>query len=378
MAALRPPAGHVAVFSLGGTISMTRAPGETGGVVPALTGRQLLDAVPGLADLGAGVEVHEFRRVPGASLAIGDVFDLAAAIRKEMAAGAAGAVVIQGTDTIEETAFLLDLLHTGAEPVVVTGAMRNPAMAGADGPANILAALQAAVSPLIRDLGCVVVFGDEIHAARYVRKADATSVTAFASPSAGPIGRVVEGQVRLLTRPVGRFTVPPRPTAGAPRSTAGAPRSTAGAPRPTVGPPRPTAGAPRPAVGPPRQVRVGLVVLALGDDGELLRAAAGRFDGLVVAAFGAGHVPAVTVPVLAELAERVPVVFASRTGAGSVLATTYSFAGSEHDLLGRGLIGAGFLDPLKARLLLHVLLSGGASREEIAAAFRTWGVHGQP
>jgi L-asparaginase len=346
---------RVAVFTLGGTISMAGGSGEPGGVVPRLAGSELLDAVPGLAGAAAVAEVHDFRQLPSAALGIADVLELAAVIEAELAAGTAGAVVIQGTDTIEETSFLLDLLHSGDAPVVVTGAMRHPGLAGADGPANILAAIQAAASPLLAGLGCVVVFGDEIHAARYVRKVHATSITAFASPSAGPLGHVIEGTVRLLSRPVRRSaaSLAVLPLAALPSATV------------------------QPAAVPPAAqhdgVRVGLVTMCLGDDGESLRAAAGPLDGLVVAGFGAGHVPPALVPLLDELAARMPVVLASRTGAGTVLAATYGAAGSERDLLSRGLISAGFLDPLKARLLLHVLIAAGADSAQLRTAFRSAG-----
>lgn len=319
---------RVVVFGLGGTIAMTSTP--SGGVVPALSAEQLVAAVPGLAEAGIDVEVIDFRRVPGASLSFNDLDELAAAIDKHLAAGADGVVVTQGTDTIEETAFFLDLAHTGPEPVVVTGAMRNPTMAGADGPANLLAAIQTAASAATRGLGAVVVFADEIHAAARARKTHSTSGHTFASTNGGPLGYLVEGQPRILNRPTSRVTVQGTPD---------------------------------------HPVEVGLVSITLGDTGTLLRATANHFDAVVVAGFGAGHVPVGVVEILTELAATKPVVLASRTGAGSVLTHTYAFPGSESDLLARGLIPAGFHDPLKARILLHRLLATGQDHDTIRAVF---------
>jgi L-asparaginase len=321
----------VAVFTLGGTIAMTDDGSGSGGVVPCLTADQLIAAVPGLAETGIRVEVNDFRQLPGASLSFDDVLAVAAEIDQRIAAGVDGAVVTQGTDTIEETSYLLDLAYRGEPPVVVTGAMRNPTMAGADGPANILAAIRVAADPGARGVGCVVVFGDQIHAARHVRKGHTTSTNAFVSPNTGPLGHVIEEQVHLLARLPDRVAVPVR-----------------------VGTPLP---------------RVALHTVSLGDDGELLRDVDERCDGLVVAAFGAGHVPASLVPILADLVTSMPVVLASRTGSGAILRGTYGFPGSELDLLGRGLINAGFLDPLKSRILLTLLLAAGSTDEDVAGTF---------
>jgi L-asparaginase len=321
---------EVALFTLGGTIASMGA-GTSAGVVPQLTGADLLASVPGLGRAGVTLQVRDFRQVPSAALTVDDVLDLVYAIRAVVAAGAGGVVVSQGTDTIEETAFLADLLYAGQVPIVFTGAMRNPTLAGADGPANLRAAVTVAASREARGLGCLVVFGDEIHAARFVSKAHTTSVTAFISPPAGPLGIVAEDRAVLLTRPA-RWAALPDPQPGLP-------------------------------------VRTGLVTMVLGDDGALLGAAASLFSGLVVAGFGGGHVPGPVAAALGEVAQRIPVVLASRTGAGMVLAGTYAYPGSELDLRQRGLIGAGFLEPLKARLLLHLLLAGGAGRDAIAATF---------
>src|SRR4051812_39357154 len=157
------PAARIDYFALGGTISMTGAPG--GGVVARLTGDSLLEA---LGALPVDVRVHDPYAVPSASLTFDDVLQVVEQASRAVEDGATGIVLTQGTDTLEETAFLIDSIWPHAAPFVVTGAMRNPTQPGADGPANLLAAIRVATADGARSRGVLVAFADEIHAARHV------------------------------------------------------------------------------------------------------------------------------------------------------------------------------------------------------------------
>ena len=354
----------VVLFTLGGTIAMAGAGGrgDVGGVDPdggggagadggargvvaRLTGAELTASVAGLGATGVELDVRDAQAVPSANLTFGQVVSVVQAASRAVAEGARGVVVTQGTDTLEETSFLADLVWPHEEPLVFTGAMRNPTLAGADGPANLLASVLTAASDEARGLGALVVFNDEIHAPRWVRKGHSTSTATFVSPNAGPIGQVVEGRVRVLARPPRRDRVL---LEGVLAGVGEGEEAT---------------------VSRFDESRVALYTVSLDDDGLLLNGIADTHAGLVIAGYGVGHVPSALAPVLGSLAERIPVVLASRTGAGSVLRHTYGAIGSEVDLQRRGLINAGLLDPYKARVLLRLLLAAGAGREEIAKAF---------
>jgi L-asparaginase len=175
----------VAVASLGGTITMISTSGR--GVRPALSGEELIAAVPALAEF-ADIRATTLETLPGASLTFKSVLRALNWARAQVVAGAAGAVIIQGTDTIEETSYLLDLYWEAPEPLVVTGAMRSPQTPGADGPANLIASVRVAGDNTSRDRGVLVVLNDQIHAARRVRKTWASGPSAFESRSFGPLG----------------------------------------------------------------------------------------------------------------------------------------------------------------------------------------------
>jgi L-asparaginase len=320
---------RIAVVFTGGTISMRNDP-AAGGNVPVLGAAALLRTVPGLGDL-ADLEPIDLGLTPASHFGFAALFAVNRAVRDALARpDIDGAVIVQGTDTIEETAFFHDLLHGGTKPIVVTGAMRSASFPDYDGPANLSAAVRVAADPEVRaaDVGTVVVLDGSIDAADDVTKTHASSFDTFRSLNRGPLGRVVGDEVRLTARRGPRRRV-----------------ATEGAAE-----------------------RVFLVTATVATDGTPIGAllAAGA-DGFVVATTGAGNTaPSLLAAAEAAIAEGLPVVHATRCPAGAA-SGGYAFPGGGATWLRAGAIPAGHLTGEKARIALSLGLGAGLDREGLAA-----------
>ncbi|MDQ3555554.1 MAG: asparaginase [Gemmatimonadota bacterium] len=328
MAEAAGPRRRIALIATGGTISMQQD-AERGGAVPRLSGRQILDAVPHIERL-ARVEVHEFGSFPGPHITVERMWELRAAVRECAASGVDGVVVTHGTDTIEETAYLLDRSLPPEVPTVVTGAMRNSSELSWDGPANLLSAAQVAASPESHGRGTMVVMDDSIIQGAEVVKTHTEEAGTFRSPNWGPLGINDKGSV-LFYRESRRW--------------------------PTLAPPRPATA-------------VDLVKMVAGADARLVEASLDSGAvGIVIEALGRGNVPPEVTPGIRRWIDAgKPVLIASRSSRGRVL-DSYAYAGGGHELREMGAIFADYLTGPQARIELMLVLGAGTrSPEEVREA----------
>jgi len=316
---------RVLVLFTGGTIGMRHDP-VVGAAVPALGARELLEHDPALQRL-AELEVLEYGRYPGPHMTLERMWEVSEILRRELQREEiVGAVVTHGTDTLEETAYLLDLRHTSEKPVAVVGAMRTVSEPGFDGPANLSAAIRTVLSPQARGQGVFVVLNQMIHPASEATKTDTQQLETFQSPVFGPLGLVDVDRVIFGRRLVDRVVI------DAPRL----------------------------------EPRVDLVTMCAGADGRFIdfaRESGAR--GIVVEGTGRGNVTPQVVPAIQRAIDAgIPVVIATRCAHGRVL-DIYGYEGSGHDLRQRGVLFAGTLNAAKARVRLMLILGKTQDPQEI-------------
>jgi L-asparaginase len=318
---------RLAVIFTGGTISM-RSSGA--GNVPVLRGADLLATVQGLEEV-AEVEPIDWGLVPASHLTFAQVLDIGRVLARELGRPEIdGAVVVQGTDVIEETAFAWDLLPLPAKPVVVVGAMRSASQDGYDGPANLRNALVAAADRSLAGEGVVVAMAGELHAADDVRKTHTHALDTFKSPNAGRLGVVTDAGV---TRERHRTPVrlPSLPEAAA--------------------------------------LPVPMLTVVL-DDAPVLR---GDPAGVVVAATGGGNTPPAYLEAARTLMARsVPVVLTTRCPSGQVL-PGYAFPGGSSEWWEAGVVFSGTLAAPKARVLVALGVGAEVGAAELAVMCEAWG-----
>jgi L-asparaginase len=320
---------RIAIYFTGGTISMRLDP-KIGAAVPALSGKEIVDNVPELA-LVANFEIIDFGRYPGPHWTLPLMMELSRQVHQTLERQEIdGVVITHGTDSLEETAFLLDLTMESDKPVVFVGAMRNSSETTWDGPLNLLAAVRVALAPASRGQGVMVVMNDTALAASEVTKTHTEAFDSFQSPDFGPLGVVDKGEVIMRCAPLARLHL-----------------NTDEIIEPVF-----------------------LIKVAAGVDSTLLNACleAGA-RGIVIEAMGRGNVPPTCLEGIKNALERnIPVVMASRCQRGRVF-DSYGYEGGGKQLRNLGVIFADFLNGQKARIKLALVLSLTNNLSEVRAMF---------
>ncbi len=318
----------IIVITTGGTIAMKKDP-KTGGLVPAVSGEDLAAAVPGLSSV-AHVEVVEFSNIPSGWMDAERMFELSRLI-DSLSEKADGFVVTHGTDSLEETAFFLDMTLRTEKPVCVTGAMRGASELSADGPENILSAVRVAAEEKSAGMGVLVCLQDRIYAAYDVTKFHTTNPDTFRDLNYGPLGTVYSHEIIYGRRPMGHKRYHPDRI----------------------------------------EPNVWMVTCWSGMEGDIIAAAEkSGARALVVDALGCGNVPPKCKEEMVKLMEKgFPIVLTTRVPSGSVM-EEYSYDGSALSMKDSGLILGGTLSAWKARLLLTIALGITGEREEIREMFQ--------
>ncbi|MBE3123568.1 MAG: asparaginase [Planctomycetes bacterium] len=315
MQAQAPPSvPRVVVIGTGGTISSVVDPAT--GEQRTLAAKELVALVPALKSKVA-IEEEDFSKIGSSSMTPEIQFKLAQRVTElfRTRQDVAGIVITHGTDSLEETAFLVDLVVNDPRPVVFAAAQRPPDVPDSDGPRNLENAIRIAISPQARGKGVLVSLNEDIHSARFVKKSHSIAVESFQSGKKGLLGTVDTGVVVFYQAPLNQVTIPAK------------------------------------AVEP----NVDLVRLVAGDQGKFIdHAVATKAAGVVVEAFGRGNMPRpVALAVQNARKAGLVVVIVSRVAGGRVELT--------EGLLKTGVISGEDLDGLKARMLLAVAL--GATRD---------------
>ena len=312
-----PALPEIVLIATGGTIAMRYEPGMQASI-PSFSGDDLVSFVPGIASL-ARLSVHSLFTIPSEHMAPVHWCAVQQRVAAELERPeVAGVIVSHGTDTMEETAYFLDLTLQTEKPVVLVGAQRSASERDYDGPRNLLNAVRLCIAPEARNLGAVICMNDQINAAREASKTSTSEVETFKSGDFGFLGQVDPDAVRLYRRPLRRQHI---------------------------------------ALLPGDLPRVDIIASYAGADGSLIRAsAASGAKGLVVAGLGCGNVPETQFEALCELRRQgVCVVMSSRVPNGRVF-PLYGYAGGGRSLQEAGVVFADNLSPQHARVFLMLAL----------------------